>query len=185
MSSRWPSLSIVTRLAAGAALSGALLLVGAPASAHSELEQTTPEAGSTVEAAPTQVELVFGEDVQAAGSGIVVKGPDGSRYDQPSTFAVNGTTASVQLKTSGQAGTYTVTFRVVSTDGHVVSDSFEYTVADSAAVPVPVTESTGPAAPQDDNAVSAVWVLGLGAIGIVLVAAVIAVAVRGRRGRRA
>jgi hypothetical protein len=85
-----------------------------------------------------------------------------------------------------------VAYRVVSADGHVVSDTFTYELL--ATDPSPTTVQPAPDAsplagtPTDDGAgegsdIGFVWVLGLGAIGLVLLAAVIAVAVRGRRGR--
>jgi hypothetical protein len=87
---------------------------------------------------------------------------------------------------------------VVSADGHIVTDSFSYQVtptstagpASSAAATTSAAAAgtdSSPAAGTNDadtgSGASVVWVLGLGAIGVVLVAAVIAVVVRGRRER--
>lgn len=167
-----------------------------PASAHSELLDSTPKAGDTLSEPPQQVELVFGENVQEQGGAIVVQATDGSRVDQASTFATDANVATVQLKKNAPAGKYTVTFRIVSADGHIVSDAFSYRVT-SGTSPSPTDSSTpttsSAAASSDSSPVagtndtdegsgtSVVWVLGLGAIGLVLVAAMIAVVVRGRR----
>ena len=168
-----------------------------PAFAHSELLESTPAAGATLSEAPRQVQLVFGENVQEQGGAIVVQAGDGSRVDQAGTFATNANVATVQLAKEAPSGKYTVNFRVVSADGHVVSDSFNYRLESSAPSTPSTSASTAPSAATpdpsssplaatndaDDSGSSAVWILGLGAIGLVLVAAMIAVAVRGRRDR--
>lgn len=183
-----------------AALASAIALAPAlPAFAHSELLESTPAAGATLSQAPGQVQLVFGEDVEQQGGAIVVQAGDGSRVDQANTFATDANVATVQLTKTAPSGKYTVNFRVVSADGHVVSDTFSYRVESSATeTPSPTVSATSPATTagtssastsplaatgdsDEGSSVSAVWVLGLGAIGLVLVAAMIAVVVRGRR----
>lgn len=185
-----------------AALAGVITLLAAlfaqPAMAHSELLESTPADGSTVSEAPRQVQLVFGEDVVQQGGAIVVEASDGARVDQAKTFATDANVATVQLVNDTPPGQYTVNFRVVSADGHIVSDTFDYRLkstpqpsaspSDSATTSQATTEpSSSPVAATDegdeDSGVSVVWVLGLGAIGLALVAAMIAVAVRGRRDR--
>jgi len=181
-------------LIAGLALA---LLIGpaAPASAHSELVESTPAAGSTLKEPPTEVELVFGEDVQQQGGSIVVSLQD-TVVSQQNTFTVNDNVASVQLQGADQPGTYNVAFRVVSADGHTVRDTFTYELngstptatssADPTGSEVTLTPSTSPLTSDsnsDDSTGAVVWVLGIGAIGLALVAALIAVAVRGRRDR--
>jgi methionine-rich copper-binding protein CopC len=164
--------------------------VAAPASAHSELVSSNPEAGSTVAKAPSEVSLVFNEPVQEQGSTILVT-LNGTTVSDAKTFTTQNTTASVQLVGSGDPGTYQVEYRVVSQDGHVVDESFSYTVAGQpgstdTATPTPSTTSTDGSAADDGSAESTgtvVWVLGAGAIGLVLIAALIAVAMRGRRDR--
>ena len=183
----------VLTLVAGLAL-GMLIGHAAPASAHSELVESTPAAGSTLKQAPTEVELVFGEGVQEQGGSIVVSLQD-TIVSQANTFAAQDNMASIQLQGADQPGTYRVAFRVVSADGHTVRDTFTYeltTGASSASAidptdpPVTTTASTSPLAGEsssEDGSGAVVWVLGAGAIGLALVAALIAVAVRGRRDR--
>jgi methionine-rich copper-binding protein CopC len=181
-----------------ALVAAAFALTAAPALAHSELLESTPAAGDTLTAAPQQVQLVFGENVQEQGGAIVVETAEGARVDQVKTFATDANVATVQLAKNAPAGKYTVSFRVVSADGHIVTDSFSYQVtptstagpASSAAATTSAAAAgtdSSPAAGTNDadtgSGASVVWVLGLGAIGVVLVAAVIAVVVRGRRER--
>jgi copper resistance protein C len=165
------------------------------ASAHSELLESTPAAGAELTKAPSEVELVFGETVQPQGGRIVVSTGD-TIVSRDSTFTTRDNVASVQLAPDGQPGTYTVAFRVVSADGHVVGERFEYTVVGKTS-PSPTSGSTGTptvdesqvagtteqTVDSEGSGTGVIWVLGLGAIGLVLVAAVISVAVRGRRDR--
>jgi methionine-rich copper-binding protein CopC len=176
--------------ALAACVLGLAVLVGLPptASAHSELVSSTPEAGSTVAQAPDSVVLQFSEAVQQQGSSIVVTAGNDQVVSQAGTFTVDGTSASVALGAADVSGGVTVAYRIVSADGHVVRDGFTFDVTSSGAGPTdagPQSPASSPLAQQqpDDSGGSVVWVLGLGAIGLVLVAAVIAVAVRGRRGR--
>lgn len=190
-----PTPSTWVALTAAALMTLFWVLSSPPAAAHSELVESTPAAGAELGKAPTEVELVFGESVQQQGGSIIVSVRD-TILSQGNTFTTSDNVASVQLEPNGQPGTYTVAFRVVSADGHIVSDRFEYTVlGDTSARPAatstgtptvdesPVAGTTEATEDSEDSGTGVVWVLGLGAIGLVLVAAVISVAVRGRRGR--
>ena len=166
-------------------LTTALVATPTTASAHSELVSSDPEADSTVAQAPDEVTLTFNEPVQDAGSSIVVTA-GGQQISQAGTFAVDETAASVAVDGADVTGPVQVAFRIVSEDGHVVRDTYSFEVsggdatqspADTpSAQPSPVSES------PDDSSGTIVWVLGLGAIGLVLVAALVAVGMRGRRG---
>jgi len=165
--------------------------IAGPASAHSELVDSSPKADSTLTQAPRQVELVFNEPIQAQGSSIVVT-LDGTTVSNSKTFTTQNTTATVQLESGSEPGTYQVEYRVVSQDGHVVDESFSYIVdgasnSSDATTPTPsdtsVTDAPTSDQDSDESTGTVVWVLGAGAIGLVLVAALIAVAMRGRRGR--
>lgn len=164
-------------------------MVAEPASAHSELISSTPAAGDTLTKAASEVELVFNEPVQEQGSTISVSVRDVVVSDS-STFTVDDTAASVQLTDGAQAGVYTVTFRIVSEDGHIVRDDYKYVVEPTGNTADPSDAPTSDTIPlsstdsdESDSNGSVIWVLGAGAIGLVLVAALIAVAARGRRGR--
>jgi methionine-rich copper-binding protein CopC len=164
------------RAAAAAALGSALLLSGAPAAAaHDELTATSPADGATV-AAPTQVSLTFSEAVLRVGDRVVVTGPDGDATD--GALAVDGAVLTQPLRAGLPAGTYTVTWRAASDDGHPVSGRFTFTVrAGGAAAPAPTgTASAAPspaaAAPAVDHTARDV---GIGAFAVLVVALVLAV----------
>jgi copper resistance protein C len=188
-----------SRLAAAAVLlmmSGLAVVVAAPvALAHAELISASPKEGQVLKKAPTEVVLTFGEDVLEQGSAVVVTGPDGQRYDQKSTLTAAGNTVTVQLDPATASGAYEVALRVVSADGHVVNEVYNYTLtlksspsatpsASPSASPSLTAPTTSPIAaePTSDDGGSLVWVLGAAAIGLALVAALVAVFVRKRSG---
>jgi len=141
---------------AGAALAAAALaLVGlgqgggpdgaVPASAHDYLVSSSPAAGSTIDQPPSEVTLTFNDvilDLGAPGGGdasgsspatggssiVQVTGPDGGQGTHYETGCAtnSGRTVSVPVALGG-SGDYTVTWRVVSADGHPVSDSIAFT----------------------------------------------------------
>ncbi|RIJ06457.1 copper resistance protein CopC, partial [Clavibacter michiganensis subsp. insidiosus] len=143
-------------LAQGSGPDGAL-----SASAHDYLVSSSPAAGSTIDAPPSKVTLTFndvildlgtpggaggdastGSGAAAGGSSIVqVTGPDAQGTHFETGCATNsGRTVSVPVALGG-SGQYTVTWRVVSADGHPVSDSIAFTYQ----APAGATASAGTA----------------------------------------
>ncbi len=111
----------------------ASLFVTAPASAHASLSWSSPEVSSSVSEAPTQVTLVFDDDIQViAGteSNIIEVTDENNRHFESGEVTVNGAKVGVELSPLNE-GTYTVAYRVVSADGHPVSSEyqFEYSTA--------------------------------------------------------
>ena len=179
----------VRLLAIAAILTLSLIASPGPASAHSELVATSPTEDALLHKAPAQVRLTFGEDILQEGNLIVVTGPGGTRYSDASTLEIEDTIASIELKDDQESGAYTVAYRIVSADGHVVEGSYEYRLNLPGSSTTSPSESTAPASPDTSRAASeetsddgSVWVPGLLAIGLVLVVAVVAVVVRRRRG---
>lgn len=121
-------------LAATAGLAAALALALLPAvaaSAHDYLVGSDPAADSTVTAPPSTVTLTFNDRVlDLAGDGsstlLTVTGPDAAtRHFETgcATVADRNVSAPVAL---GGAGSYTVTYQIVSADGHTVSNSYAF-----------------------------------------------------------
>jgi methionine-rich copper-binding protein CopC len=127
----------------------ATLLAGpvAPAAAHDGLLSSTPGAGETVTEAPSAVVLTFsGEILAGSPTAVVIEvtDPAGTVLSEGET-AVDGVTVTQQLTPNLPAGDYTVTWRVVSSDGHPISSEFHFFVADTAgpaAAPTPSPEDT-------------------------------------------
>lgn len=107
---------------------GTGLVVGAapPAAAHATLTGTTPAADSVLDAAPTEVELVFDEPVEVVDDAIRVFGPDGDRVDDGTVETADGGAVLRAPLTAGAEGTYTVAWRVTSEDSHTLSGSFVF-----------------------------------------------------------
>ena len=116
------------------ALIGTSLAV-APAQAHDTVQSTSPVAGETVEAGIISVAITFEEPLMQTATGpggssqIMVSSPDGSSPTSCASIASgNELIAQTEVETPG---TYTVTWRGVAEDGHVISDSYEFTVKNS------------------------------------------------------
>lgn len=115
----------------GAALVAAAsaLLVTAPAlsaSAHNSVVSTTPAEGEVVTAQPGEVSLTTNDALLDLGTGaaLLVEGPDGLFYGD-GCAVIDGATASSAVEL-GEAGTYTVIWQVVSTDGHPISGEWTF-----------------------------------------------------------
>jgi copper transport protein len=122
--------ALAGRSAVAAAL-GVLLVVllAAPASAHASLVAIDPPDGARLDAAPAEVRLTFSERVSADLGGVRVLGPDGAQVEQGAT-TVDGTEVAVALQPDLPEGTYVITYRVVSADGHPVRGASVFGVGD-------------------------------------------------------
>ena len=103
-----------------------LLLATGEASAHAFLDHAEPRVGNTVATAPREVTLWFTQKLEPAFSTITVTNAAGQRVDTGKP-RVSGTRMSVSLR-SGGAGTYHVTWRVLSVDTHTTDGSFTFQV---------------------------------------------------------
>lgn len=108
-----------------------VLVVGAgvlgigPASAHAALVGSDPENGASFTSAPAKVTFTFSENV---GNGfLAVTAPDGSEVAVSDVKTVDHTITATVADVD-QRGRYTASYRVVSADGHPVSDSITYDV---------------------------------------------------------
>ena len=103
-----------------------LWLVTGEASAHAFLDHAEPRVGNTVATAPREVTLWFTQKLEPAFSSVAVTNSAGQRVDTGKT-RVSGNQMSVSLR-SGGAGTYRVTWRVLSVDTHTTDGSFTFQV---------------------------------------------------------
>ncbi len=103
-----------------------VVVLGAPltASAHDVLETTTPAADSTVERLPQSVSLTFTDVPLSIGTQVVVTGPSGAVQQGAPT--IEGRVVTQAISPSAPAGSYTVTYRVTSDDGHPVTGSYAF-----------------------------------------------------------
>ncbi|WP_250031209.1 copper resistance CopC family protein [Paractinoplanes maris] len=167
-------------LAAAAFL--AVLLPGVPAWAHAQLVAAAPTRDATLTTAPTEVTLTFNEQLNPDFTTIVLSDAARQRL-AASAPQVSGPTGTIRLSTPPTNGDYTVAYRVVSTDGHTVQGSYEFTVADpSRPAPVasaPIAEPTAPPTPADGLPAGAF--IALGAVGVALAGTAAYFTLAGRR----
>lgn len=159
---------MIPRRAPGAVLAAALglLVLAGPASAHTELQSSSPAEGASLATAPTQVQLTFGEPVTLPPDAVEVTGRDGTAW-RIGAPAVDGGVVTVPVTPSGGAQAYTLTWQVVAKDGDNVTGTVHFTVTGATTL-----DSVGVPA----------WIWALVAIAGLL--AVIVVGVRQLRGRR-
>ncbi|REF32262.1 copper resistance CopC family protein [Calidifontibacter indicus] len=139
---------ILARLSAALLLLPLLFLAPGEAQAHDTLLSTTPKSGATT--APVQsVSMVFNEAVLSTGAAVTVDGPDGAvAQGSPS---INAATVSQDLRQPLANGSYKVTWRVLSSDGHPISGSFSFVVAGATASSSSTTSSATAGATQSDE----------------------------------
>lgn len=146
----------------------ALLFVPSPATAHSSRAETTPKQGATLETLPAEATLTFNETPKTVD--VVLASPDGEVVQL--TPEMVGPTTKVRLPPAGPRGDYTLSYRVVSADGHPVSGSVAFRVTTGPA-PATATRTAAPptAAPprtaKSDRGPLAPVVIGLGVLGFV------------------
>jgi copper resistance protein C len=103
-----------------------LLFATGSARAHALLDHAEPRVGNKVAAAPHEVTLWFTQKLESAFSTITVTNSAGERVDTGKT-RVSGNQMAVSLR-SGGAGTYHVTWRVLSVDTHTTNGNFTFQV---------------------------------------------------------
>jgi len=144
---------------------GASLTAGA-ARAHAARVSATPAENATVSAGPAHVSATFNEELQTTFAAMTVVGPDGNLWSSGQPH-VQGAVVSVDLKSLGPTGNYTVNYRVTSADGHVVSGSWSFRLT------TPGSGTPGPSAGTPDNAGGdlPIWPFIVGAVVLVAGAA--------------
>lgn len=110
---------------------------------HARLVSSAPADQATVDNVEAVV-LEFNETVNPDFVAVRVAGPGGDEADGVAT--VDGRTVTQGLVTALAAGKHTVTYRVVSSDGHPISGTvtFTTTVAEAAPSPPPSTPGASP-----------------------------------------
>lgn len=173
------------RFGASAFLLLALTFAVAPiASAHTTLLSSVPASNAEVSEAPISIELEFGEDLIALGKGtkVSVIAPSGKDIAMGSA-TVAKTHVSQPLTVDTTPGVYTVKYRVVAADGHVVEDTFAFTVTagqSASALAAPIMKPTTPSGNEEEAAEGSLEEQeGFGRVVPVLVVGVIVLAIYG------
>ena len=124
------------------ALTLLLVMYALPAGAHSALVSSVPSANSTVVDFPMDVVLNFNEELMIVGDAnpnkVEVFDEQGALISGESV--VNGASVTAPVGINGN-GTYSVKYRVVSKDGHVVEGNYSFNVESPIAIsqPMPIS----------------------------------------------
>jgi len=121
----------------------AALVVPAAASAHATLERTVPAYGTRVEQSPKLVRLTFDESVDALPDAIRVYNAHGRLLSGDTQTSADKRTITAPVSAVRRGG-YTVRWRAVSADSHVVSGVFTFGVRAAAPAATDAFGSGGP-----------------------------------------
>lgn len=110
-------------------LSAAVVLFGAtaPAAAHDQLLDSNPAPGERVDTAPEQIELTYTAPLITIGAVVVVVDAEGHNWSSGEA-QLDGDLVVQPLEAPLPEGSYQVRWRVVSGDGHPISDVFTFGV---------------------------------------------------------
>ena len=119
---RWGAAALTVALLGSAPAAG-------PAHAHAVLVRSAPSHRAVLGQAPGRVDLWFNERLEAAYSTVSVWNEAGSQVDgkDAAVGPDDPRRLSVSLNTLA-AGQYTVKYRVLSVDGHIVDSRLTFTV---------------------------------------------------------
>ena len=133
------------RLHAGPVALALSIAVAPSALAHTVLVASDPQINSTVTSLPSQISLTFADNLlQLAGKPVnTVSVVDSMNTEIASHVAVRGNVLSADLKDRmAMRGSYTVSYRVVALDGHVVTGRYTFMVGNIAATPPAISIPT-------------------------------------------
>jgi copper transport protein len=129
---------------AGFALLLTVVLCGG-AHAHAVLLDSSPPAGATLAEAPARIILRFNEPVRPIRV-LLLRGEDGAGIELGAPEAAD-TTLHVALPETLPVGSYVLSYRVTSADGHPVAGSFVFAIGSPGATGAVARAATG----QDDD----------------------------------
>jgi len=134
-----------------AAMAGLVLAVASPALAHNTLVEALPAKDASLSAPPAEIKLRFLSALKA-DTKLTVTGPDSA--SAIGAVKIDGKFLSAPFTATG-GGLYTVTYELVSDDGHPVKNSYTFTLAappPPTAEPVRATEAPTSSAPTTQAA---------------------------------
>ena len=151
-----------------AAIAAIALAFPAAAAAHATLRSTDPHFGRELQRGPAVIRLHFDQRVKILPGAVRVLSTKGRDY--AGAVRIEGTDVVANVKTLSTGG-YTVRWRAISADSHVVSGVWTFGVR----VPAPpISEAFGAGGPtRTEDVVRWIWFLGLaltvGALGFRLI----------------
>jgi copper transport protein len=131
---------VIRALAGTVAMLAIVASTAGPAAAHAVLLRTDPSPQTTVKTPPEAVHLRFSEPVEVAFGAVRVFDVDGKRVDRGKITTAAGR-REVVVPAAMPEGTFTVTWRVVSTDGHRITGGFQFYVGAPSTISAVAVES--------------------------------------------
>ncbi|CAM3476649.1 copper resistance CopC/CopD family protein [Marinicrinis lubricantis] len=100
------------------------------AAAHASLIQAKPSQGERLDQAPTEIKLIFNERLEKALFSVTVLDPEGRKVtNQDAEMSQDQRELSLQLPEL-EHGVYTVSYQIMSADGHPVQGSYVFAVGE-------------------------------------------------------
>lgn len=116
----------------GVAIAGALalfLLLPGLGLGHAYLVKSNPPSRAVISRAPSRIQLWFNERLEAAFSTLAVVDAAGAGVDRGDVEVDREDTRKLSVGVPALGpGTYSVRYRVLSVDGHIVESQFSFTV---------------------------------------------------------
>ncbi len=150
-------LALAAALALSLGLTAAVTtLTAGPAAAHDRLLSSDPADGARLETPPAALTLTFNTEPLAIEPQVVVSDSAGTVVTQGAPV-IDGSTATFAVDPAVALGgdTYTVAWRVVSSDGHPIEGTFAFAVAAQPEAPAteePAADATTDSATAEDTA---------------------------------
>ena len=145
------------------------LAPAAPAVAHASLVETDPADGQVLAESPGVARLTFNESVSATAGGVQMYDARGNIVESKSS--ARDTVLTVDVPDTLDEGTYVVSWRVVSADGHPVAGALTFSVGRPSAVVRPPPTPDESSASSVRGALSAVQAIGY--LGLFLAAGLV------------
>jgi len=152
------------------------VLISGPAWAHNSLTKAVPDKNSTVQQRPEQVELTFLQKVDPKQLAIGVT--DAQKQKVPlAAPTAKGKVATAAFSEPLTNGVYTVTYQVVSLDGHEVKGSYKFTLNDPSATippsaqPISSTEAIVPSSSSSPDEGIGLWPIVAGIAALLVLGA--------------
>ena len=106
----------------------AALLVCADVSAHAVMVKAAPAQDAVLSKSPPAVSVWFNEALEAAFSSVTVSDSEARVVAQGKLEALSDNGLKLALAEPLPAGTYTVRYRVLSVDGHIVEGHTQFVI---------------------------------------------------------
>lgn len=108
------------------------MLLPAQAYAHAYLVKSVPAGRATLFTSPGKIQLWFNERLESRFSSVAVLDSNGKRVDVDNAQVLPEDAKQLSIGVQQlPSGRYTVKFRVLSVDGHVVEQSFPFTIRET------------------------------------------------------